>query len=106
MQDITFPEDFIWGTATSAYQVEGAYQEEGKGVSIWDTYTNKHNLAGGETGNVAIDQYHRYKEDVALLKEMGVQSYRFSIDCLDADSARWDWRRKPSGDRLLQPFDR
>jgi beta-glucosidase len=79
MQDITFPEDFVWGTATSAYQVEGAYQEDGKGVSIWDTYTNEYNLAGGETGNVAIDQYHRYKEDVALLKEMGVQSYRFSI---------------------------
>ncbi len=79
VQDITFPEDFVWGTATSAYQVEGAYQEDGKGVSVWDTYTNEYNLAGGETGNVAIDQYHRYKEDVALLKEMGVQSYRFSI---------------------------
>ena len=61
----SFP-DFVWGTATSAYQVEGAYQDDGKGVSIWDTYTNKYNLAGGQTGNVAIDQYHRYKEDVAF----------------------------------------
>ena len=80
MQDISFPGDFIWGTATSAYQVEGAYDEDGKGVSVWDTYTNKYKLAaGGETGNVAIDHYHRYKEDIALLKKMGVQSYRFSI---------------------------
>jgi len=79
VQDITFPQGFVWGTATSAYQVEGAYQEDGKGTSVWDTYTNQHKLAGGETGNVAIDQYHRYKQDVALLKEMGIQSYRFSI---------------------------
>lgn len=79
VQDITFPQDFVWGTATSAYQVEGAYQEDGKGTSVWDTYTNQYKLAGGETGNVAIDQYHRYKQDVALLKEMGIQSYRFSI---------------------------
>ncbi|MFQ5639545.1 MAG: GH1 family beta-glucosidase [bacterium] len=78
-QDVTFPKDFVWGTATAAYQVEGAYNEDGKGVSVWDTYTNKYNLAGGQTGNVAIDQYHRYKEDIALLKEMGIQSYRFSI---------------------------
>jgi beta-glucosidase/6-phospho-beta-glucosidase/beta-galactosidase len=74
-----FPEGFIWGVATSAYQVEGAYREDGKGLSVWDTYTNKYNVANGETGNVAIDEYHRYKEDVAMLKEMGVKSYRFSI---------------------------
>jgi beta-glucosidase len=79
MQDITFPEGFVWGVATSAYQVEGAYQEDGKGPSVWDTYTNKYNIANGETGNVAIDEYHRYKEDVAMLKMMGVKSCRFSI---------------------------
>jgi len=79
LQDIAFPSDFIWGTATSAYQVEGAYQEDGKGESIWDRYTNTYHLANGETGNVTIDEYHRYKEDVALLKEMGIQSYRFSL---------------------------
>lgn len=79
LKDIPFPEDFVWGTATSAYQVEGAYQEDGKGVSVWDTYANKYNAANGETGNVTIDEYHRYKEDVALLKKMGVKSYRFSI---------------------------
>ncbi len=75
----TFPEDFVWGTATAAYQVEGAWNEDGKGRSVWDTYTNDLNLAGGETANVAIDQYHRYREDVALLKAMGIQSYRFSV---------------------------
>ena len=75
----TFPDDFVWGTATAAYQVEGAWQEDGKGRSVWDTYTNDLNLAEGETANVAIDQYHRYREDVALMKEMGIQSYRFSV---------------------------
>jgi beta-glucosidase len=75
----TFPEDFVWGTATAAYQVEGAWNEDGKGRSVWDTYTNDLNLAGGETANVAIGQYHRYREDVALLKAMGIQSYRFSV---------------------------
>ena len=78
-QAIRFPDDFVWGTATSAYQVEGAWQEDGKGLSVWDTYTNVYNLAGGETANVTIDQYHRYVEDVALMREMGIQSYRFSI---------------------------
>ena len=78
-QAFTFPDDFVWGTATSAYQVEGAWQEDGKGPSVWDTYTNAFGLAGGDTGNVAIDQYHRYRDDVALMKEMGIQSYRFSI---------------------------
>jgi beta-glucosidase len=77
--DVRFPDDFVWGTATSAYQVEGAWQEDGKGLSVWDTYTNVFNLAEGETGNVAIDQYHRYADDVVLMKEMGIQSYRFSI---------------------------
>ncbi len=76
---ISFPDDFVWGTATAAYQVEGAWDEDGKGRSVWDTYTNDLDLAGGETANVAIDQYHRYREDVALMKEMGIQSYRFSV---------------------------
>lgn len=78
-QDIDFPKEFVWGTATAAYQVEGAYNEDGKGVSVWDTYTNQYKIAGGQTGNVAIDQYHRYQEDVALMREMGIQSYRFSV---------------------------
>ena len=78
-QSLTFPKGFLWGVATAAYQVEGAYQEDGKGVSVWDTYTNKYKVANGGTANVAIDEYHRYKEDIANLKKMGVKSYRFSI---------------------------
>jgi len=75
-----FPQDFIWGTATSSYQIEGAWQADGKGESIWDrfTHTPGHILAG-DTGDVACDHYHRYPQDVALMAEMGVKAYRFSI---------------------------
>jgi len=75
----TFPNGFVWGAATSAYQVEGAHDADGKGRSVWDVYTNDLNLAGGATGNVAIDQYHRYESDVQHLKSLGIQSYRFSL---------------------------
>ncbi len=75
-----FPKDFIWGTATSSFQIEGAWQEDGKGESIWDRFCHiPGKVAEGATGDVACDHYHRYKEDVALLKEIGVNSYRFSI---------------------------
>jgi beta-glucosidase len=80
MPKITFPEDFIWGCASSAYQVEGAWNEGGKGPSIWDTFTHTPGkIANGETGDVAVDHYHRYKEDVALMKELGLNAYRFSV---------------------------
>lgn len=72
--------NFIWGTATSAYQVEGAASEDGRGLSIWDSFvTQKGRIADGSDGQVACDHYHRYKEDVALLKELGVNAYRFSV---------------------------
>ncbi|XP_067949632.1 cytosolic beta-glucosidase-like [Watersipora subatra] len=75
-----FPDDFMWGTATSSYQVEGAWDADGKGWSAWDTYVRKPGkVADGSTGNVACDSYHRYKEDIELLKELGVDFYRFSI---------------------------
>ncbi|XP_078165973.1 beta-glucosidase 24-like [Carex rostrata] len=76
-----FPKDFIFGTASSAYQYEGATREGGRGASIWDTYTHLYpeKIANGSNGDVAIDSYHRYKEDVAIMKEMGLNSYRFSI---------------------------
>src|SRR5690606_37565415 len=65
----TFPQGFFWGNATSAYQIEGAWNEDGKGPSIWDTYAHTPgNIANGDTGDVANDHYHRYKEDVALMK--------------------------------------
>ena len=76
----SFPDGFIWGAATAAYQVEGAWNEDGKGESIWDTFTHTPGkVRGGLTGDVACDQYHRYEEDVALMRALNLKSYRFSI---------------------------
>ena len=74
----SFPKDFTWGTATSAYQIEGAHNVDGRGPSIWDAFVR---IPGktASTADVACDHYHRFKEDVALMKEMGVSAYRFSI---------------------------
>jgi beta-glucosidase len=75
-----FPDGFFWGVATSSYQIEGAWDEDGKGVSIWDTYVRTPgNIAHGDTGDVANDHYHRYKEDVALMHSIGATAYRFSV---------------------------
>jgi beta-glucosidase len=75
-----FPDGFYWGVATSSYQIEGAWNEDGKGLSIWDTYAHTPgNIAHGDTGDVANDHYHRYKEDVALIRDIGATAYRFSI---------------------------
>ncbi|NYI03584.1 GH1 family beta-glucosidase [Allostreptomyces psammosilenae] len=76
----TFPADFRWGVATSAYQIEGAVAEDGRSASIWDTFSRVPGaIAGGDTGDVACDHYHRWPEDIALMKRLGVDSYRFSI---------------------------
>ena len=76
----TFPKGFYWGVGTSSYQIEGAWNEDGKAPSIWDTYTHKPgNIKNNDTGDVANDHYHRYKEDVALMKGIGTNAYRFSI---------------------------
>ncbi|HEX7464167.1 MAG TPA: family 1 glycosylhydrolase, partial [Actinomycetota bacterium] len=76
----TFPEGFVWGVATSAYQVEGAVDEDGRGPSIWDTFSRTAGkIRGGHTGDVACDHYHRFEEDVALMAELGVRAYRFSV---------------------------
>lgn len=75
-----FPPGFVWGTATSSYQVEGAVNEDGRGPSIWDTFTHTSGkIEDGSTGDRANDHYHRYKEDVRLIKELGAKAYRFSI---------------------------
>jgi beta-glucosidase len=76
----SLPQDFLWGTATSAYQIEGAWQDDGKGESIWDRFTHATgNIANNDTGDIALDHYHRYKDDVHLMKALGARAYRFSI---------------------------
>lgn len=76
---IQFPKQFIWGAATASYQIEGASQEDGKGESIWDRFTHTPGkILNDDTGDVANDHYHRYVEDVALMKEIGLKAYRFS----------------------------
>ncbi|MCA5893808.1 beta-glucosidase [Isoptericola sp. NEAU-Y5] len=76
----TFPADFLWGTATAAYQIEGAAAEGGRGPSIWDTYSHTPGRTqGGDTGDVACDHYHRWEEDVDHLARLGVRAYRLSI---------------------------
>jgi beta-glucosidase len=75
-----FPRDFRWGTATAAYQIEGAAAEDGRGPSIWDTFSHEPDrISDGATGDVACDHYHRYPQDIALMTGLGVNAYRFSI---------------------------
>lgn len=78
--NMAFKKDFAWGVATASYQIEGAYREGGKGLSIWDVFSHdKGRTFCGHTGDVACDHYHRFREDIALMKQIGVNSYRFSI---------------------------
>jgi beta-glucosidase len=77
---LDFPLGFIWGASTAAYQIEGAAASDGKGPSIWDTFSHTPGkVRGGDTGDIACDSYHRYREDVALMASLGLTSYRFSI---------------------------
>ena len=80
MSDLKFPPDFSWGVATSAYQIEGAANEDGRGPSIWDTFSHTPGKTiNGDTGDVACDHYHRYEQDVDVIASLGVDAYRFSI---------------------------
>lgn len=75
-----FPDNFLWGSATSSYQIEGAWQEDGKGESIWDVFSHTPGrIVNGDTGDVAIDHYHRFASDVELMADLGLQAYRFSF---------------------------
>ncbi|HEY5903407.1 MAG TPA: GH1 family beta-glucosidase [Anaerolineales bacterium] len=74
-----FPQDFLWGTATASYQIEGAWNEDGRGESIWDRFSHTPGkVENGDTGDVACDHYHRWREDLALMKDLGLHAYRFS----------------------------
>lgn len=76
----TFPEGFTWGVATAAYQIEGAWDEDGKGPSVWDTFSHRPGrIERGETGDRACDHYHRMDEDLALMEDLGLGAYRFSV---------------------------
>ncbi|GAA2856109.1 GH1 family beta-glucosidase [Streptosporangium fragile] len=78
--ELVFPTGFVWGAATSAYQIEGAVAEDGRGVSIWDTFVRQPGrVVNGENADVAIDHYHRYRDDVRLMSELGLGAYRFSV---------------------------
>jgi len=77
---LIFPNGFMWGTATASYQIEGAYDEDGKGESIWDRFSHTSGkVLNGDTGDVACDHYHLYRQDVQLMQDLGLQAYRFSI---------------------------
>ena len=91
----TFPEHFLWGAATASYQIEGAVREDGRGPTIWDTFSHTPGrVRGGDTGDVAADHYHRVEQDVALMRDLNLDAYRFSIA----------WSRViPDGDGAIEP---
>ncbi|MBA2247270.1 MAG: family 1 glycosylhydrolase, partial [Chloroflexia bacterium] len=77
---LAFPDEFVWGAATAAYQIEGATNEDGRGPSIWDTFSHTPGkTANGDTGDVACDHYQRWEEDIRIMAEVGIKAYRFSI---------------------------
>ncbi len=77
---ISFPEGFVWGAAAASYQIEGAWDTDGKGMSVWDMMVRKNGtIRNGDTGDVACDHYNRFKEDVAIMKDIGLKAYRLSI---------------------------
>lgn len=77
---LQFPSGFVWGAATSSYQIEGAWDEDGKGLSIWDTFCRQSGkIRGGATGDVAADHYHRWEGDIRIMADLGLHAYRFSI---------------------------
>ena len=80
VKQMGFPKNFLWGAATASYQIEGAWNENGKGANIWDEFTHqKGHILYDATGDTACDHYHRFKDDIKLMKQMGLKAYRFSV---------------------------
>src|SRR5512139_4260608 len=103
MSSLKFPSNFLWGTATASYQVEGAWNEDGKGESIWDRFCRAPgHVERGESGDIACDHYHRYSDDIALMAELGLQNYRFSL----AWPRIYPQGRGPVNPRGLDHYDR
>jgi beta-glucosidase len=100
-----FPADFIWGAATAAYQIEGAWNADGKGESIWDVFCRRPGaVLNGDRGEVACDHYRRYAEDIGLMRDLGLDAYRFSVSwprILPAGTGRAEPRGLDFYDRLV-----
>ena len=80
MPAIEFPKSFLWGAAASSYQIEGAVAEDGRSESIWDRFSHTPGaIAGNDNGDIACDHYHRWREDIAIMQEIGIKAYRLSI---------------------------
>jgi beta-glucosidase len=104
---VAFPPGFVWGTATASYQIEGAAAEDGRTPSIWDTYSHTPGrVHDGDTGDVADDHYHRYRDDVAIMRELGVGSYRFSVAWPRITPAVTDRALGPVNEAGLAFYDR
>lgn len=89
-----FPSQFLWSVSTAAYQIEGAWQADGKGESIWDRFSHTPGkITNHDNGDVACDHYHRWPEDVALMQSLGIQSYRFSVAW--PNGQKWTGRYTP-----------
>ena len=102
---LSFPQGFVWGAATSAYQIEGAWNVDGRGESIWDRFCRTPGkVHNGESGDVACDHYHRFAEDVALMRELGLKAYRFSVSwprVIPAGRGQVNWLGIDFYDRLV-----
>ena len=100
---MSFPSGFVWGAAAASYQIEGAAHEDGRGLSVWDMFCRKDGaIFSGQDGDVACDHYHRWREDIQLMKEMGLKAYRLSISWSQR-SSRWHRQANEQG---LEFYDR
>ena len=97
------PADILWGVATAAYQIEGAVDEDGRGSSIWDTFSHTPGRTrAGDNGDIADDHYHRWQQDVGIMRELGLGAYRF-LDCLATHPAQWLRPDRAARRRVLRP---